>query len=77
MLYAFLLLIMSVPIGYLLRSITKEELKAGKKYFRLFWIISLIVAFGMLFVDFNDYTLKLSIIFTLLFMANVAFISWK
>ena len=74
---AFLLLVLSIPFGYLLRSITKDEIKSGRKYFKLIWLISLAIAIGMLFLKFNDSNLKLAIIFTLLFISNVSFICWK
>ena len=77
LLYAFILLLASIPAGYVLKSITKEELKPGKKYFRVIWIISIGLAVVFFMLSINDYNLKLSIIFTLLFIANVAFISWK
>lgn len=77
LLYGFILLLASIPLGYLLKKITKEEIKPGKKYFRVLWIISLGLAIVFFMLSINDYNLKLSIIFSLLFIANVAFISWK
>ena len=77
LLIAFLILIASFPTGYILRYLTKEELKAGKKYFKSVCTISLVLAIGFLFLPLNNLVYKQTIIFSLLFMANVAFISWK
>ncbi len=73
----FLILACSFPIGYLLKYLTKEEIKPGKKYFQVVWLISLIIAIGMLFYPMENLIYKQAVIFTLLFIANVAFISWK
>ncbi|PIN95241.1 hypothetical protein COU53_00375 [Candidatus Pacearchaeota archaeon CG10_big_fil_rev_8_21_14_0_10_30_48] len=73
----FLILACSFPIGYLLKYLTKEELKSGRKYFQMVWFVSLIIAIGMLFYPTEDLIYKQAVIFTLLFIANIAFISWK
>ncbi len=45
-----LILIMGFPIGSYLAKITKEELKSGKKWFRIIIIVSLIGGFiGLIF----------------------------
>ena len=72
----FLLLLFSIPVGYALKKITREEIEQGRHYFRIILIASLILAVVFLVIDIS-YNLKLPIIFTLLFIANVAFISWK
>ena len=77
LIYAFLLLLTSIPAGYLLKYLTKEEIKDGRKYFRLLCFASLFLAIGLLFIPFENYNINKSIIFTLLFIANVAFISWR
>ena len=76
-LIAFIVLIASWPAGYMLKSLTEEELKPGKKYFQLLWITSFALAIIFLILPLNDLNVKKAVIFTLLFMANVAFISWK
>lgn len=67
--YAFSLsiifLALGIPIGNFLAKITKEELKSGKKWFKLFMIFCLIGAVISLFFR-NDV-----IFFGLLFMAIV------
>ena len=75
--YAFLLLLSSIPVGYILKKLTKEEIKSGKIYFHKLWISCLILSFALLFVPFNNEIIKITSIFTLLFIANVAFINWK
>lgn len=77
LIYGFLVLLASIPLGHILKSITEEELKIGKKYFAILCVGSLILALVFLAISFNNQNLKLSIVFSLLFMANVAFISWK
>ncbi len=59
------LLILGIPIGNLLAKITKEELRSGKKYFRILIILSLIGAVVFLILG-ND-----AILFGLLFIAIV------
>ncbi len=65
LLIGIMLLILGIPIGNLLAKITKEELKQGKKWFKLIIILSL---FGAIisFIFRNDV-----ILFTLLFIAIV------
>ncbi|MEM3074704.1 MAG: hypothetical protein QW727_02060 [Candidatus Pacearchaeota archaeon] len=77
LLIAFLILLASIPIGYILKYITKEEIESGRKYFKIIWITSLVLAFILLFIPINSSKYKQVIIFTLLFIANVVFISWK
>ena len=77
LLIAFIVLLASFPAGYILKSLTKEEMAQGNKYFRYTWIASLIIAVFFLFSSISDPNYKQAIIFSLLFIANVAFISWK
>jgi hypothetical protein len=77
LLIAFVVLLVSFPVGYVLRYFTKDELKVGRKYFKIIWIVCLVGAIGMLFYSMADLLYKQAVIFTLLFMANVAFISWS
>jgi len=66
-----LLLALGIPIGNVLAKITKEELKGGKKYFKLLIILSLIGALAFLILG-NDVLL-----FTLLFIAIITSRSLK
>lgn len=59
------LLALGIPIGNLLAKVTKEELKSGKKYFRVLIILSLEGAIVFLVLG-NDVLL-----FSLLFIAIV------
>ena len=46
------LLLLGIPIGNVLARMTKEELKPGKRYFKLIVILSLIgVLAGLVFSD--------------------------
>ena len=73
---ALIVIITSIPIGLILKSLTKEELHDGKKYFLLLWIGSLLIFFIILLININDSTLKYSILFSLIFFSIVSFISW-
>ena len=66
-----ILLILGIPIGNLLAKTTKEELKQGKKWFKLLIILSLIGAFVFLILG-ND-----ALLFSLLFIAVVTSRSLK
>jgi uncharacterized membrane protein HdeD (DUF308 family) len=59
------LLILGIPIGNLLAKATKEELKSGKKWFKLIIIIGLIGAVVSLILG------KDALLFTFLFIAIV------
>jgi hypothetical protein len=67
--YKFLIgifvLILGIPIGNLLAKLTREELKAGQRWFRLIVIFSLIGAVMALILR-ND-----ALLFALLFIAIV------
>ncbi|MEA3329678.1 MAG: hypothetical protein U9Q06_02955 [Nanoarchaeota archaeon] len=67
---ALIVLLMGVPIGYLLKYFTKEELTQGKKYFKILWIVSFVV--GGIFIFLERY-----VGLSLLFIGIVSFISWK
>jgi hypothetical protein len=77
LLLAFVILASSFPIGYIIKYLTKEEIKSGKIYFQATWVISLVLAIGFILFPIHDYFYKQAIIFTLLFIANVAYISWR
>jgi len=65
------LLALGIPIGNLLAKVTKEELKSGRKYFKILIILSLIGAIAFLILG-NDVLL-----FSLLFIAIVTSRSLK
>jgi hypothetical protein len=73
--YAFIigivLLALGIPIGNLLAKSTKEELKQGKKYFKVLIILSLAGAVAFLILG-ND-----ALLFGLLFIAIVTSRSLK
>ena len=75
-LIAVIVLTCGIPIGLMLKKSTKEELKSGKKYFKILWIGCLILAIVAYFIPVN-YSLKMTVIFSLLFVAIVSFMSWK
>ena len=51
-----IVLILGVPIGIYLSKVTKEELKGGRKWFRLIVFVSLVIGFlGLIFK--NDFVL--------------------
>ena len=60
-----LVLLLGIPIGKILKKITKEEIKEGQKWFKLIIIISLIGSFIGLVIN-NDF-----ILFSFLFIAIV------
>mgnify|MGYP001592669054 FL=1 len=61
----FVLLVLGIPIGNVLAKMTKEELKSGKKWFKLLIILSLIGALVFLILG-ND-----ALLFAFLFIAIV------
>jgi hypothetical protein len=66
-----ILLVLGIPIGNVLAKMTKEELKGGRKYFKLLIILSLIGALIFLIIR-ND-----ALLFALLFIAIVTSRSLK
>ena len=64
-------LISSIPAGFILSWLTKEELKAGKKWFVIVIIASLIL--GFITLKLNIYYLAL----TFLYILIVTGICWK
>jgi len=75
-LFAILILLSAIPIGYILNYFTKEELKQGKKYFKILSITTPTLAIITLFINLNT-EYKKTIIFSLLFISVVSFISWR
>lgn len=66
-----ILLILGIPIGNILAKMTKEELKDGKKWFKLLIILSLGGAFIFLIIK-DD-----ALLFIMLFIAIVTSRSLK
>lgn len=60
---AVIMLVFAVPIGDLLAKITKEELRLGKKWFKILVVSSLMLSILFLFIGKQD------LFFTLLFIA--------
>lgn len=75
-LYAILILILAIPIGVILKKITKEEIDYGKNYFQILSIMSITIAIFLLFLPIES-NLKKTAIFSLIFIAIVSFISYK
>ncbi len=73
----FVVLAAAIPVGYILRHFTKEEMSQGKMYFKILWTVSLVMAFFLLFIDIENNIMKKSVIFSLLFISIVSFISWR
>lgn len=69
-----ILLIISIPAGLLLAHFTQDELKQGRKWFKLIMLTSII--FGIILLLANISTeYKLASTFTIAFIFVVAFIS--
>jgi NhaP-type Na+/H+ or K+/H+ antiporter len=64
-----IILILGFPIGYLLARLCRDELKEGRRYFRVLTIISSILGIIFLF-------LNLEIGFSLVFISIVAYVSY-
>jgi len=73
---AIVVLLCAIPLGYLLKYETKEEINAGRGYFKILWAGSLALAIFSLFLPIN-LIIKQTLIFSLIFMAIVSFVSWK
>ena len=66
-----LLLLIAIPIGFLIKYLTPEELKSGQKYFKAIIIVS-IIAGVFFFIEEETY-----ITWTSAFIVIVALISLK
>ena len=71
-----LVLITALISGLYLRNSTKEELKAGRKWFKLLMGVSLAIAVIIVFVPIEN-KLKISYAITLIIIAVISYISWK
>jgi len=70
------ILLFGILVGYLLRYFTKEELEVGRRYFRWLWVAAGILALVSLILPVSI-VLKQTMVFSFIFIAIVAFISWK
>lgn len=69
------IIISSLPIGYLLSYLCKDELVSGRKWFIILGILSLVAS---LLVAFFSFSSKLAVILTLFYLAIISFVSvWK
>ena len=64
-----LVLLTSLPVGWLLAYLTREEIKGYRKYFALLIAVSLLIALILAFFNFRE---KLAIILTLVYIAVVS-----
>ncbi len=69
MIFEIILLILAIPVGYLLAWMARDELIDGEKWFKILFIVSIVLA-GLFWVFGQGY-----ISWTLLFIAIVALIS--
>jgi len=74
-LFAIIGFILAIPVGYILRILTSDEIKYGRVYFKAIIIISIIASIISLFLPL-DVILKKSLFSGFLFIAIVSFISW-
>ena len=65
------LLVLAVPVGFLIAKLTGDEMKHGRKYFKILSVASLfgIVLFSLLRIEYLAYTFG--------FMLIVSFISLR
>ena len=70
-----LVLLTSLPVGWLLAYLTREEIKGYRKYFAFLIAVSLLIALILGFFDIKNH---LAIILTLVYVAVVSLVSiWK
>jgi len=70
-----IILISAFPLGYLLAYLCRDELKQGRKWFILLFVVSLVAS---LIVAFLNFEFKFSIILTLFYICIISLIStWK
>ena len=74
MLYEILILLTSIPLGYLLAFLTKEELVISRKYHLILIILSLISIPITFLINIAE-NMKLTIIYTLLYIALATSVS--
>lgn len=69
-----LIMLTSLPAGLLLAYLCRDELVAGRKWFKIISVVSIIAAILLLLVNINY---KLEIILSLIYFAVVSAISLK
>jgi len=69
-----LVLVSAFPLGYLLAWLCRDELKAGRIYFRILEILSIILMIFIFFLNIN-FKLKASLILSLFFIILIILIS--
>ncbi|OGJ17918.1 hypothetical protein A3K73_02445 [Candidatus Pacearchaeota archaeon RBG_13_36_9] len=68
-------LALAFPAGYLLAYLARDELKAGKRWFMLLAVLSLI---SSIVLSFTDFSLKFPAVLTLFFIAIISLMAlWK
>jgi hypothetical protein len=70
-----IILFTAFPVGYLLAYLTKEELKAGRKWFKIISWISIILCFVFLLLI--DIEQKFTIVFSLVYIATISLTSLR
>ncbi|MEM4625488.1 MAG: hypothetical protein QXJ28_01855 [Candidatus Pacearchaeota archaeon] len=70
------LLLLAIPIGIMLKRFTKEEIRYGRIYFFFLWIICIFLSIIIYLINIDKH-IKLSAIFSLIFVLIVSFISWN
>ena len=74
-LFVLIGIVLAIPVGYILRILTSDEIKKSRSYFKLIIIISIILSIVSLLLPFES-VLKKTLFFGFLFMAIVSFMSW-
>ena len=70
-----IILLLAFPAGYLLAYLARDELKAGKKWFMLLALASLV---SSVILSFTDFSFKLPAILSLFFIVVIALMAlWK
>ena len=70
MIIEIIILILALPAGYLIAWMAKDELKNGRKWFRILIILSIIGSIGAYLYGYN------AIAFTMVFIFIVSLISF-
>lgn len=71
------ILVLSIPVGYILKRLTIEEIGPGRIYLQLVWTLSFILGLIFIFIPIQNKPYKYTIIFSLFFISIISFISWK
>jgi len=73
-----LIMLSSIPVGLLLRKLTKDEIEAGRAWFKSIYIASLVISLilGIVYLIFSANEL-IPVIFAFFYFFIVSFISSK